>query len=143
VKKVLRTFSTDENLRFSRTLRVRDRIPAIPQAVYLSTACLPGNGDTRMVGKTMPHPVAGVFTAATPESAGFRPTKGRSRFSGQQDARQERRPILPGPEACQFDSPGVPWVKYGTLQTACPGVWLVLLLHGGSAFDRQAGTIQP
>ena len=26
--------STDENLRFSRTLRVRDRIPAIPQAVY-------------------------------------------------------------------------------------------------------------
>jgi hypothetical protein len=34
VEKVFRTFSTDENLRFSRTLRVHDRIPAIPQAVY-------------------------------------------------------------------------------------------------------------
>jgi hypothetical protein len=34
VEKVLRTFSTDENLRFSRVLRTRDRIPAIQQAVY-------------------------------------------------------------------------------------------------------------
>jgi hypothetical protein len=38
VEKVLRTFSTDENLRFSRTLRVRDRIPAIRQAVFSQPA---------------------------------------------------------------------------------------------------------
>ena len=33
-KKSSGRFSKDENLRFSRTLRVRDRIPAIPQDVY-------------------------------------------------------------------------------------------------------------
>jgi hypothetical protein len=37
-KKSSGRFSTDENLRFSRTLRGRDRIPAFP-AVWLSTAC--------------------------------------------------------------------------------------------------------
>jgi hypothetical protein len=33
VEKVLRTFSTDENLRFSRTLRVRHVVPDVQQAV--------------------------------------------------------------------------------------------------------------
>jgi len=34
MEKVLRTFSTDENLRFSRELCSRDRVPAIQQAVF-------------------------------------------------------------------------------------------------------------
>jgi hypothetical protein len=41
VEKVFRTFFTDENLRFSRTLRVRDRIPAIQQAVFPQPASSP------------------------------------------------------------------------------------------------------
>jgi hypothetical protein len=110
--------------------------------IYLQPAC---QGTTTHAWSAKPYRILWpeFFTAATPESAGFQPTKGRSRFSGQQDARQERSPILPGPEACQFDSPGVPLVSYGTLQSARPGEWLVLLLHGGSAFESQAGTIQP